>query len=75
MKLNSSITICEWITRKLLYLNPNVSAGYSFTKTKGLWMNYTGKNQLPSLSQIQPILDNSDQINRYLGNENLKTIV
>ncbi|OFV19098.1 hypothetical protein HMPREF3127_05730 [Sphingobacterium sp. HMSC13C05] len=62
----------EGITRSYFTYNPNVSAGYSFTKTKGLWMNYTGKNQLPSLSQIQPILDNSDQINRYLGNENLK---
>ncbi|WP_312331583.1 outer membrane beta-barrel protein [Sphingobacterium sp.] len=62
----------EGITRSYFTYNPNVSAGYSFTKSKGLWLNYTGKNQLPSLSQIQPILDNSDQINRYLGNENLK---
>ncbi|MCW8310648.1 outer membrane beta-barrel protein [Sphingobacterium sp. InxBP1] len=62
----------QGLSRSYFTYNPNVSAGYSFTKTKGLWMNYTGKNQLPSMSQIQPILDNSDQINRYLGNENLK---
>lgn len=62
----------QGITRSYFTYNPNVSAGYSFTKTKSLWMNYTGKNQLPSMSQIQPVLDNSDQINRYLGNENLK---
>lgn len=62
----------ESMSRSYFTYNPNVSAGYSFTKTKGLWLNYTGKNQLPSMSQIQPILDNSDQINRYVGNENLK---
>ncbi|MGE8291908.1 MAG: outer membrane beta-barrel protein [Sphingobacterium sp.] len=62
----------EGLSRSYFTYNPNVSAGYSFTKTKGLWLNYTGKNQLPSMTQIQPVLDNSDQINRYLGNENLK---
>ena len=62
----------QGLSRSYFTYNPNVSAGYSFTKTKGLWLNYTGKNQLPSMRQIQPILDNSDQINRYLGNENLK---
>ncbi|UIR55169.1 outer membrane beta-barrel protein [Sphingobacterium sp. SRCM116780] len=59
-------------SRDFFTYNPSLSAGYSFTKSKHLWFNYNGRNQLPSLTQIQPILDNSDQLNRYLGNENLK---
>ncbi|SJN31132.1 outer membrane beta-barrel protein [Sphingobacterium faecium] len=59
-------------SRNFFTYNPSLSGGYSFNKGKNMWFNYNGRNQLPSLNQIQPILDNSDQLNRYLGNENLK---
>ena len=62
----------EQFSRNFFTYNPSLGGGYSFTKSKQLWFNYNGRNQLPSLNQIQPILDNSDQLNRYLGNENLK---
>lgn len=62
----------EQFSRNFFTYNPSLGGGYSFTKSKQLWFNYNGRNQLPALNQIQPILDNSDQLNRYLGNESLK---
>lgn len=37
-----------------------------------MWFNYNGRNQLPSLSQIQPLRNNTDELNQYEGNENLE---
>ncbi|KGE13537.1 TonB-dependent receptor [Sphingobacterium deserti] len=60
------------LSRTFFTYNPSLNGSYSFTKSKVLWFNYNGRNQLPSLSQIQPILDNSDPLNQYIGNEALK---
>ncbi len=62
----------EKLSRTFFTYNPSLNGSYSFTKSKVMWFNYNGRNQLPSLSQIQPILDNSDPLNQYVGNENLK---
>lgn len=35
-------------------------------------MGYRGTNSLPSLNQIRPLRNNEDELNVYLGNENLK---
>ncbi|MFD1769864.1 outer membrane beta-barrel protein [Sphingobacterium suaedae] len=59
------------LSRNFFTYNPSLGGGYSFTKSKNIWFNYNGRNNLPSLSQIQPIVDNTDPINRYIGNENL----
>ncbi len=59
------------LSRSFFTYNPSLNGSFSFTKSKVLWFNYNGRNQLPSLSQIQPILDNTDPLNRYIGNENL----
>lgn len=60
------------LSRNFFTYNPSLNGNYSFTKSKVLWFNYNGRNQLPSLSQIQPILDNSDPLNQYVGNEALQ---
>lgn len=62
----------ESLKRNFLTYNPSLNANYSISKSKQLSFNYQGRNQLPSLSQIQPIQDNADPFNRYVGNENLK---
>ncbi|WP_085474390.1 outer membrane beta-barrel protein [Sphingobacterium psychroaquaticum] len=60
------------LKRNFLTYNPSLGGNYNISKSKNLWFNYNGTNRLPSLSQIQPIQDNADPLNRYLGNENLK---
>lgn len=59
------------LDRNFFTYNPRLSATYSFSTAKSLRLTYNGRNQLPSLNQIQPILNNSDPLNRYEGNENL----
>ncbi|MEN5057708.1 outer membrane beta-barrel protein [Sphingobacterium kitahiroshimense] len=62
----------EQVQRSFLTYNPNLNISYNITKGKGIYFSYSGRNQLPSLNQIQPILDNTDQLNLVIGNENLK---
>lgn len=59
------------LKRSFFTYNPMVSGGYNFTKSKGIYVHYSGQNQLPALNQIQPILNNSDPLNIYEGNEDL----
>ena len=59
------------LNRDFFTYNPRLSMKYNFSIAKALRLSYSGQNQLPSLSQIQPILNNSDPLNIYNGNENL----
>lgn len=59
------------INRKFFTYNPRLSMTYNFSMVKALKISYSGRNQLPSLTQIQPILNNSDRLNINEGNENL----
>jgi hypothetical protein len=66
-------------------LRSDTTASYSFTNffpqanmninlgtTGNIRFNYSGSTQAPSLDQIQPIRDNTDQLNIRLGNTGLK---
>ncbi|MCA5004548.1 outer membrane beta-barrel protein [Sphingobacterium bovistauri] len=59
------------LKRNFFTYNPRLETNFKISNSKSLRMTYSGKNQLPSLNQIQPILNNSDRLNQYLGNENL----
>lgn len=59
------------LERNFFTYNPSLVTNYKISTSKNLRISYNGKNQLPALNQIQPILNNSDQLNQYIGNENL----
>lgn len=59
------------IDRSFFTYNPRLTTNFNFSAAKALRLSYSGQNGLPSLSQIQPILNNSDPLNLYEGNENL----
>jgi len=59
------------LERSFFTYNPRLSLNFNPAKNKRINLNYSGTNNLPSLTQIQPILNNSDQLNFYEGNENL----
>lgn len=52
---------------------PSVKWNYNFTKSSRLSFNYNTNVNEPSLQQLQPTIDNSDPLNIYEGNPNLKT--
>lgn len=60
------------MSRSFLTFSLNGQAGYNFTKSKSLGFSYSRNNTLPSLDQIQPLRNNEDELNEYLGNEDLK---
>ncbi|MBD1431000.1 outer membrane beta-barrel protein [Sphingobacterium litopenaei] len=59
------------LERNFFTYNPSLVTQWKISTSKNLRISYNGKNQLPSLNQIQPILNNSDRLNQYIGNENL----
>ena len=53
-------------------LFPQANLNYSFTKTKNLRFNYSGRTNQPSAQQLQPVIDFSDPLNIKEGNPFLK---
>ena len=51
---------------------PTSSFVYAASKMKQLRINYNGYTQQPSISQIQPFIDNTDPFNITTGNPTLK---
>lgn len=60
------------ITRNYVNMYPTLNFRYLFTKTSNLRFNYQGRTSQPSISQLQPITDSSNQLNITSGNPNLK---
>ncbi|MBC7566941.1 MAG: outer membrane beta-barrel protein [Pedobacter sp.] len=57
--------------RNFINWNPNASYRYRFSQQKSLSINYYGYNTQPSISQIQPIRENTDPLNITIGNPDL----
>ncbi|SKA05639.1 outer membrane beta-barrel family protein [Sediminibacterium ginsengisoli] len=51
---------------------PSANFRWKFSQTGNFNLNYNGNTQQPSLSQLQPILNNIDPLNLTIGNPNLK---
>ncbi len=53
-------------------LTPQASIGYTFKPQTNLSFNYRGTTRQPTIEQLQPIRDNADRLNVFIGNPNLK---
>lgn len=53
-------------------LNPKLTFTYAFSSYKNLTINYNGITKLPEIHQLQPLYNNDDPINIYIGNTNLR---
>jgi hypothetical protein len=51
---------------------PSMRFNYDFSNFKHFRLDYEAGMREPSIQQLQPILDNRDPINPYLGNPNLQ---
>ncbi|MEN0049153.1 MAG: TonB-dependent receptor, partial [Bacteroidota bacterium] len=60
------------IERSFSNLLPNARWQYDFTGSTNLTLNYQSSIQEPSLEQLQPIVDNSNPLNIYIGNPDLQ---
>lgn len=60
------------ISKNFNNLLPNARFQYSFSKFKNLTFNYNSSTNQPSVSQLQPVPDNTNPLYVKLGNPNLK---
>ncbi len=51
---------------------PSANFSWRFAQTGAFYLSYNGNTQQPSLSQLQPILNNIDPLNITIGNPDLK---
>ena len=61
-------------TVKYSYTNlfPRSNINYKFNSNSGIYFNYNGNTQQPTIQQIQPVRDNTNTLNVFVGNPNLK---
>jgi len=60
------------VDRSFKNILPVVRFNYDFTETKHLSFDYETSVQEPSIQQLNPALDQTDQLNLYQGNPNLR---
>ncbi|MFT4203540.1 MAG: TonB-dependent receptor [Chitinophagaceae bacterium] len=60
------------LDRNFMTWMSKASFRYKFSQQSSLRFNYNGRTQQPSVTQIQPVLNNNDNLNVYVGNPYLK---
>lgn len=66
------ITKDSTINKRFSNLLPNARFQYYFTKFKNILINYSTSTNQPTITQLQPVPDNSNPLYIKLGNPNLK---
>ena len=51
---------------------PSALFTYSYKANSSIRLSYNGRTTQPTLNQLQPLRNNTDQVNQYIGNPNLK---
>lgn len=59
-------------SRNFVNWMPNATYQYRIATQKSIRFSYDGRTSQPSVSQLQPVLNNNDPLNIPLGNPNLK---
>lgn len=60
------------LTRNVINVSPMIRFNYRFDKRTNLRINYRGRTNQPSMTQLQPVADISDPLNTITGNPDLK---
>jgi hypothetical protein len=60
------------ISRSFQNVLPALRFNYDFSDTRHLRFDYETSVQEPSIQQLQPVVDNSDPLNLYVGNPGLR---
>lgn len=54
---------------------PQANLNLNLKKNTNLYVNYRGSTQQPTINMLQPVADNSDPLNVYIGNPDLQLAV
>lgn len=66
------ISIAKEYKREYTNIFPSANFNYSYKSNHNLGFNYNGNTTQPTLNQLQPLRNNNDIFNQYLGNPDLK---
>jgi hypothetical protein len=66
------VTNNDTFDRSFINLTPSAQFRYNFSNSKRLRINYNGRTAQPSISQIAPIIDNTNTTTLPIGNPDLK---
>lgn len=69
---NLTITTGNLLQQYYINVTPSANLGYNFSKTGSVSVFYNGRNQQPSIQQLQPVPDNSNPLYVNLGNPDLR---
>lgn len=69
---NDNLTTGNLFKQNFTNLTPSAEFRYNFSNSKRLRIRYDGRTNQPSISQIQPIPDNTNTQTILVGNPNLK---
>ena len=66
--------ITTGLNRSYNFVNffPNASFRLKMKRNSSFNFNYNGSSNAPTLDQLQPVTDNTDVLNKYVGNPDLK---
>jgi len=59
------------LKRNFLNWAPQANFQYKFSQFRSFYLNYRGTTTQPTISQIQPVLVNTDPLNQTIGNQRL----
>ncbi|MCC8424517.1 TonB-dependent receptor [Mucilaginibacter sp. UR6-11] len=71
-KLNTAVGANASTSRSDFRVIPAFRFAYSWSRTERFTLNYNGRNQEPSFTQIQPFTDRSNPNNIIIGNPDLR---
>ncbi|MFD2201292.1 TonB-dependent receptor [Shivajiella indica] len=72
-RLNGELLLDEVsIKNRFENLLPSLRFNYSFSNTKNLSFDYVTSVTEPTIEQLQPVINNSDPLNLYIGNPELR---
>ena len=60
------------VARTSLHLLPSASLQYTFARDQRLTLRYQASTNEPTLRQLQPVADNANPLNVYIGNPDLQ---
>lgn len=66
------VTYNKNYTRNFINFFPNANIHYTYKPNHTIRLNYTGSTRQPTINQLQPLRNNNDYFNQYIGNPDLK---
>lgn len=66
------ITFDKDYSRHYVNFYPSANINYTYKPNHNIRFNYSGNTTQPTINQLQPLRNNNDYFNQYIGNPNLK---